>query len=144
MYSSWLETILCSIVLFQAYLEVPSEVPRLQQLSKEGFGAPIEVGPNVPAIVDDGDLLVLRCTAANGKPGARLSWYLDGVKLEATPSSGSDEMAGGSSAAGQALPTKLYLSLGIVGGGTVVSAFQASLSGHIITKVEASKLYRRL
>ncbi|KAF7262082.1 hypothetical protein EG68_00580 [Paragonimus skrjabini miyazakii] len=63
-------------------VQVPSEAPRLIQVTKEGKGPEVEVGASTPATVDDGAVLVLRCVAQHGKPGAHLSWSIDGVPIQ--------------------------------------------------------------
>ncbi|VDO85961.1 unnamed protein product [Schistosoma margrebowiei] len=68
---------------------VPSEAPQLVQITNEGKGQRIDIGPSRPAIVDDGSIMVLECIARHGKPGALLTWFIDGVqvKLESNPDS---------------------------------------------------------
>ncbi|CAH8494670.1 unnamed protein product, partial [Dicrocoelium dendriticum] len=66
-------------------VQVPSEAPRFLQVTKEGKGAEVEVGSSTPVIVEDGSLLVLKCVARHGKPGARLSWSIDGVPVQPDP-----------------------------------------------------------
>ncbi|KAA0186046.1 Irregular chiasm C-roughest protein, partial [Fasciolopsis buskii] len=63
----------------------PSEAPKLIQITKDGKGAEVEVGASTPAIVDDGALLVLKCVARHGKPGALLTWLIDGVPVTLEP-----------------------------------------------------------
>lgn len=55
------------------------------QITKDGKGAEVEVGASTPAIVDDGALLVLKCVARHGKPGALLTWLIDGVPVTLEP-----------------------------------------------------------
>uniref|UniRef100_A0A183A7H6 Irregular chiasm C-roughest protein n=1 Tax=Echinostoma caproni TaxID=27848 RepID=A0A183A7H6_9TREM len=62
-------------------VQVPSEAPKLIQITKEGKGPEVEVGASTPAIVEDGALLVLKCVARHGKPGAHLTWLIDGVPV---------------------------------------------------------------
>ncbi|CAH8495445.1 unnamed protein product [Schistosoma mattheei] len=70
-------------------VQVPSEAPQLVQITNEGKGQRIDIGPSRPAIVDDGSIMVLECIARHGKPGALLTWFIDGVqvKLESNPDS---------------------------------------------------------
>ncbi|CAH8518478.1 unnamed protein product [Heterobilharzia americana] len=70
-------------------VQVPSEAPQLFQITNEGKGQRTDIGSSRPAIVDDGSIMVLECVARHGKPGALLTWFIDGVqvKLETNPSS---------------------------------------------------------
>ncbi|GAA28928.2 irregular chiasm C-roughest protein [Clonorchis sinensis] len=63
-------------------VQVPSEAPKLYQVTKEGKGPEVEIGSATPAIVDDGAILVLKCVARHGKPGAIISWSIDGVPIQ--------------------------------------------------------------
>ncbi|CAL8098915.1 unnamed protein product [Calicophoron daubneyi] len=66
-------------------VQVPSEAPHLIQITQQGKGKEIEVGSSTPVVVEDGDNLVLRCVARHGKPGAHLSWLIDGVPVTLEP-----------------------------------------------------------
>ncbi|KAH8859653.1 Contactin-3 [Schistosoma japonicum] len=68
---------------------IPSEAPQLVQITNEGKGQRVDIGPSRPAIVDDGSIMTLECIARHGKPGALLTWFIDGVqvKLESNPDS---------------------------------------------------------
>ncbi|TGZ74527.1 hypothetical protein CRM22_000877 [Opisthorchis felineus] len=63
-------------------VQVPSEAPKLYQVTNEGKGPEVEIGSATPAIVDDGAILVLKCVARHGKPGAIISWSIDGVPIQ--------------------------------------------------------------
>nr|AKN21715.1 NEPH-2 [Schmidtea mediterranea] len=66
----------------QLHVLVASGPPKIIQIGNQGMGPEKLRNENSPIVVDNGDLMALRCQAERGRPGARLTWMIDNEIIE--------------------------------------------------------------
>jgi len=63
-------------------IPVSSQSPKIFQIKNQGKGPEQARFDNSPIVVDSGHLMVLRCQADRGRPGAALTWMIDNEPIE--------------------------------------------------------------